>query len=81
MDKLIFQPIHTMRTTMKDNNVKFRTFVCLAMSKGMLTGWLEALPKQRSEGEGGREGGAIIIRLLAKLLARLLVLCALRCTA
>ncbi len=34
---------------MKDNNIKFRTFVCLAMSRGMLTGWLEALPKQTGQ--------------------------------
>ena len=34
---------------MKDYNIKYRTFVCLAMSRGMLTGFLEALPKQNSE--------------------------------
>ena len=34
---------------MRDNNIKFRTFICLSMSKGLLTAWLEALPRQKSE--------------------------------
>jgi len=45
-DKQILQPIGYLKS-LKDNNMKFRTFVCLAMSKGMLCDWLEALPKQK----------------------------------
>lgn len=45
-DKQIFQPINSLKTLMRDNNVKFRTFVCLAMSRGLLAGFLEALPTQ-----------------------------------
>jgi len=45
-DKQILQPIGSLKS-LKDNNMKFRTFVCLAMSKGMLCDWLEALPKQK----------------------------------
>ena len=48
-DKLVFQPINSLKMLMKDYNIKYRTFVCLAMSRGMLTGFLEALPKQTSE--------------------------------
>ena len=48
-DRQIFQPINALKTLMKDNNIRFRTFICLSMSKGMLTAWLEALPKQKSE--------------------------------
>ncbi|XP_064387985.1 uncharacterized protein LOC135336189 isoform X2 [Halichondria panicea] len=47
-DKLVFQPINSLKTLMKDYNIKYRTFVCLAMSRGMLTGFLEALPKQNT---------------------------------
>ncbi len=62
MEKQVFQPIAALKAQLRDNNVKFRTFLCLAMSKGMLTGWLEALPKQKSEWEGLlRRGRSLII--------------------
>ena len=48
-DRQILQPIGALKTVMRDNNIRFRTFICLSMSKGMFTAWLEALPKQRSE--------------------------------
>jgi hypothetical protein len=48
-DRQIFQPINALKTLMKDNNIWFRTFICLSMSKGMLMAWLEALRKQKSE--------------------------------
>ena len=45
-DKQILQPIRAIKS-LNNNNIKFRTFICLAMSKGMLSDWLEALPKQK----------------------------------
>ncbi len=48
-DKLVFQPIYSLKTLMRDTNIKYRTFICLAMSRGLLTTFLEALPKQTSE--------------------------------
>ena len=47
-DKQILQPIRAIKT-LDNNNIKFRTFICLAMSKGMLSDWLEALPKQKGK--------------------------------
>ena len=42
----IMQAIGSVRA-LRDNNMKFRTFICLAMSRGLLCKWLQTLPELR----------------------------------
>ena len=46
LDKLvqIMQAIGSVRT-LRDHNTKFRTFVCLSLSRGLLCKWLQMLPQ------------------------------------
>ena len=48
LDKLvqIMQAIGSVRE-LRDNNMKFRTFICLSMSRGLLCKWLQTLPGLR----------------------------------
>lgn len=49
-EKQILQPINSLKS-LQDKNMKFRTFICLALSRGSLTTWLEGLLKQRGISE------------------------------